>query len=278
LKLPLHAPTLAIVAEARVHAIHVALFELYGRVDYQFGPKGHQMRRSRCTTLTCAVLLAVQANADAAQNVPGSAGISPAHVALRFDPIRHCPDLRIAEDGAAVVVFLVGVSGVPSRAFIKSSSGSEALDTAAMNCVLKLRFQPVTRAGDGVAVDSWQEIAWRWATQREQRRDPQGTANRASLQDDQKSIGLVAAKENDAGIRPESAPPKEAKVELHVCSDVAGKLAQDPTVIRSSGDPGLDEAAVAIAKSGSGYYRPATTLGGKPVSGCAQLAIKFEIK
>jgi hypothetical protein len=88
----------------------------------------------------------------------------------------------------------------------------------------------------------------------------------------------MAAKENDASLRPESSPPKEAKVELHVCSDVAGTLVQDPTIIRSSGDPGLDEAAVAIAKSGSGYYRPATTLGGKPVSGCAQLAIKFEIK
>jgi TonB family protein len=237
------------------------------------------MRKSRCTTLTCAVLLAVQANAGAAQNIPGSAGISLAHVAWRSDPIRQCPDLRIAEDAAAMVVFLVGVSGVPSRASIKSSSGSEALDTAAMNCVLKLRFQPATRAGDGVAVDSWQEIAWRWATQREQHRDPQGTGSRASPQDDQKStIALAATKENDASIRPESSPPKEAKVELHVCSDVAGKLAQDPTVIRSSGDPGLDEAAVAIAKSGSGYYRPATTLGGKPVSGCAQLAIKFEIK
>jgi len=224
------------------------------------------MRKSRCTTLTCAVLLAVQANAGAAQNIPGSASISLAHVAWRFDPIRQCPDLRIAEDGAALVVFRVGVSGVPSRASIKSSSGSEALDTAAMNCVLKLRFQPATRAGDGVSVDSWQEIAWRWATQREQHRDPQGTASRA------------AGKENDAGMRPESSPPKEAKVELHVCSDVAGKLAQDPTVIRSSGDPGLDEAAVAIAKSGSGYYRPATTSGGKPVSGCAQLAIKFEIE
>jgi TonB family protein len=235
------------------------------------------VRKSRCTTLTCAVLLAVQANAGAAQNIPGSASISPAHVAWRFDPIRQCPDLRIAEDGAAVVVFLTGVSGVPSRASIKSSSGSEALDNAAMNCVLKLRFQPATRAGDGVAVESWQEIAWRWATQREQHRDPQETASRASRQDDQKSIALIAAKEN-ASMRPESSPPKEAKVELHVCSDGAGKLAQDPTVIRSSGDPGLDEAAVAIAKSGSGYYRPATTLGGKPVSGCAQLAIKFEMQ
>jgi len=177
-----------------------------------------------------------------------------------------------------VVVFLVGASGVPSRASIKSSSGSEALDTAAMNCVLKLRFQPATRAGDGVAVDSWQEIAWRWATQREQHRDPQGTASRASPPDAQNSIALTAAKENDAGVRPESSPPKEAKVELHICSDVAGKLVQDPTIIRSSGDPGLDEAAVAIAKSGSGYYRPAVTSGGKPVSGCVQLAIKFEIK
>ena len=236
------------------------------------------MRKWRCTTLTCAVLLAVQANIGAAQNMPGPASVSLAHIAWRFDPIRQCPDLRTAEDGAAVVVFLVGPSGVPSRASIKSSSGSEALDTAAMNCVLKLRFQPATRAGDGVAVDSWQEIAWRWATQREQHRDPQGTASRASPQDEQNSIALMAAKENDAGVRPESSPPKEAKVELHVCSDVAGKLAQDPTIIRSSGDPGLDEAAVAIAKSGSGYYRPAITSGGKPVSGCAQLAIKFEIK
>ena len=224
------------------------------------------MRKWRCTTLTCAVLLAVQANIGAAQNMPGPASISLAHVAWRFDPIRQCPDLRSAEDGAAVVVFLVGPSGVPSRASIKSSSGSEALDTAAMNCVLKLRFQPATRAGDGVAVDSWQEIAWRWATQREQHRDPQGTAGRASQHDDPNSIAL------------ESSPPKEARVELHVCSDVAGKLVQDPTIIRSSGDPGLDEAAVAIAKSGSGNYRPAVTSGGKPVSGCAQLAIKFEIK
>jgi len=38
--LPRRATTLAIVAEAHVHSIHVALFDVYGRVDYQFGPKG----------------------------------------------------------------------------------------------------------------------------------------------------------------------------------------------------------------------------------------------
>ena len=233
------------------------------------------MRKWQCTTLTCAVLLALQTNTGAAQSMPGPASVSLALVALRFDPTRQCPDLRLAADGAAVVLFLVGPTGVPSRAAIKSSSGSEALDTAAMSCALKLRFQPATRAGDGVAVESWQEAAWRWATQREY---PQGTASRAAPQEDQRSIGLIAAKDNVASVSPESSPPRDAKVELHVCSDVAGKLAEDPTIIRSSGDPGLDEAAVAIAKSGSGYYRPATTLGGNPVSGCAQLAIKFEIK
>src|SRR5260370_30043607 len=146
------------------------------------------MRKPRCTTLACAVLLAVQTNTVAAQGVPAAAGVSLAHVALRYDPVRQCPDLRLAEDGAAVVVFLVGPSGVPSRASVKSSSGSEALDTAAMSCVLKLRFQPATRAGDGVAIDSWQEGAWRWATQREY---PQGTASRTSPQEDQRSIGLI---------------------------------------------------------------------------------------
>ncbi|SRR6266853_552570 len=220
------------------------------------------MRKWQCTTLTCAVVFAVQMNTGAAQSMPGQASVSLAQVALRFDPTRQCPDLRLAADGAALVVFLVGPTGVPSRAAIKSSSGSEALDTAAMSCALKLRFQPATRAGDGAAVESWQEAAWRWATQREY---PQATASRTS-------------EGNVASASPKSSPPKDAKVELHVCSDVAGKLAEDPTIIRSSGDPGLDEAAVAIAKSGSGYYRPATTLGGKPVSGCAQLAIKFEIK
>jgi len=65
-------------------------------------------------------------------------------------------------------------------------------------------------------------------------------------------------------------------VELRVCADQAGRLSQDPTIVHSSGDPGLDQAAVRIAKSGSGNYRPVETLNGKPVSGCAQLSIRFE--
>jgi TonB family protein len=62
---------------------------------------------------------------------------------------------------------------------------------------------------------------------------------------------------------------------VRVCVDESGKLAQDPLITRSSGDPGLDAAAVRIARSGAPYYRPA---GATPVSGCVQLAVKFEAK
>jgi outer membrane biosynthesis protein TonB len=38
-------------------------------------------------------------------------------------------------------------------------------------------------------------------------------------------------------------------VAVRVCADDSGKLSQDPTILRSSGIPGFDEAAVKIAKS-----------------------------
>ena len=66
-------------------------------------------------------------------------------------------------------------------------------------------------------------------------------------------------------------------VTVHVCVDEAGKLEQDPTIVHSSGIASLDQAAVRIATSGSAYYRPDTSPNGPPVSGCAQLAIKFDV-
>jgi hypothetical protein len=65
-------------------------------------------------------------------------------------------------------------------------------------------------------------------------------------------------------------------VTVHACVDETGKLKSDPTVVHSSGKASLDQAAVGIAASGSAYYRPYTSSGGPPVSGCAQLTIKFE--
>jgi TonB family protein len=65
-------------------------------------------------------------------------------------------------------------------------------------------------------------------------------------------------------------------VTVHVCVDEAGRLKQDPTIVHSSGMASLDQAAVRIAASGAANYRPANSSNGPPVSGCAQLAIKFE--
>ena len=69
------------------------------------------------------------------------------------------------------------------------------------------------------------------------------------------------------------APPRCASV-----ANEAGQLTQAPTVLRSSGDPTLDAAALKIAKAGSGSYRPDATLNGKPLSGCAQVTIRFETR
>jgi len=49
--------------------------------------------------------------------------------------------------------------------------------------------------------------------------------------------------------------PKRGQRELHVCSDIAGKLAQDPTVIRSQ-RPGLDEARLRSLSPGPDTIGP----------------------
>jgi TonB family protein len=212
------------------------------------------MATKGCAAPACA-LLALLANIAAAQSSSAPDSLLQAQVALRFDPLRRCPDLRIADEGTfALVVFLVGVSGNPSQVSVRSSSQSASLDAAAVSCVLKLRFQPAIRAGDGVPIVSWQQLGWRWARQQEHHDGAAATASQAAVS------------------------PTNGTVQVRVCSDGTGRLAQEPKIISSSGDPGLDESALRIARSGSGNYRPATTVDGTPLSGCAQLSIKFETK
>jgi TonB family protein len=141
-----------------------------------------------------------------------------------------------------VVVFWLPSSGIPSNISIKSSSGSDALDSATISCVSKLRFAAATTLGDGNPIDSWQQVGFSWA-------------NRADGSHGQPNDVIVRA-----------------------CVDGTGKLEQAPTIVHSSGVASLDEAALKIAESGSAYYRPDSSPNGPPVSGCAQLAIKFDTK
>jgi len=119
------------------------------------------MRNWFRVTLMCAILNG-QTDITAAQTLPVPDDPLRAQTLLRFNPETRCPDLRIADEGTmAVVVFWLPRNGIASHISIKSSSGSNALDSAAIDCVSRLRFAPTTRLGDGEFLDSWQQFALR---------------------------------------------------------------------------------------------------------------------
>jgi TonB family protein len=228
-------------------------------------------------TLTC-VVLSASADLSAAQTQPVT--YIRAQTSLGFNPKTRCPDLRTTDEGtAAVVVFWLPRSGIQSQISIKSSSGSNALDAAAISCVSKLRFATATRVGDGEPIDSWQQIAFRWTNQ--------GNANEnRTMPSQNSSSGVTRSSEPIAGVpaqttansRQDDSSGHAKSVTVHVCVDETGRLEKDPTIVQSSGMASLDQAAVRIAASGSAYYRPEASSNGPPVSGCVQLAIKFEMK
>jgi len=228
-------------------------------------------------TLAC-VVLSVRADISAAEAQPVT--YIRAQTSLGFNPTTRCPDLRIADDGTmAVIVFWLPKNGIQSQISVKSSSGSNALDSAAISCVSKLRFASATRVGDGEPIDSWQQIAFRWhnqgnadETQAISSQNPSSGGSRSS-----EPIARAPA-QIAANARQEDSSGKTDSVTVRVCVDETGRLVKDPTIVHSSGMTSLDQAAVRIAASGSAYYRPDTSSNGPPVSGCVQLAIKFEMK
>jgi len=226
-------------------------------------------------TLAC-LLLAAQPHAGVAQNrsgAPAADDLISARLAWNADPAKRCPDLRQAaapEGTMAVVQFRVGPTGVPSQASIRTSSGSAGFDAAAMSCVLKLHFLPATHAGDGSAVDSWQQMALKSAgpvsapqTARCDTSTTQGSVVMADPQelDDKKHAQPVAATQR-AGVC--------------VCIDETGKLAQPPVLTDSSGIPAFDKAALEL--SSAAHYRPATSASGQPPRGCFRFKVGLEVK
>jgi TonB family protein len=239
------------------------------------------MSKWRWPIRAAVALIGIEAAVGAAPTAPSSpppaSATRQAHVALGFDPLKRCPDLRpaAAEDqGVAVVVFRVGPTGVPSRPSIASSSQSEGLDAAAMSCVLRLRFQAATSAGDGNPVESWQQMAWKWARAAQHQAGASATTTAVpAAADGAHAVAIAATQANDAGQRRASISTSEGRAEVKVCVDEAGRLTQEPALVRSSGDPQFDAAAVRVARAASGQYWPPTTEA-KPVAGCLQLAIK----
>jgi TonB family protein len=64
---------------------------------------------------------------------------------------------------------------------------------------------------------------------------------------------------------------------VQVCVDSKGRLTSEPITVKGSGIPRLDEAAIKLARAGSGRYR-ATTEDGQPVNSCYAFGIRFQLR
>jgi TonB family protein len=187
-------------------------------------------------------------------------------------------------------VFHVGPTGIPSQARIKTSSGSPELDNASLACVMKLRFLPATAAGEGGGIESWQQMAWRGlmhapatpAASAAPAASPGGASVAAPAAGVAAATLGAAAAGASAGTaavaaattRTAPAATGSSSAEVRVCANSEGKLTQDPVISRSSGDAAFDAAALAIARSGSGHYRPGSAADGQPAAGCVLLSIR----
>jgi TonB family protein len=232
------------------------------------------LRRSGLATCTALLAAGLLPATVLAGPPPAGTELRGATVAIGFESRSRCPDLLQTdpeEAAAAVIVLVVGPSGVPTEPSLRTSSGSESLDAAALSCVTKLRFLPAVRAGDGMAVASWQEIAWKWGRSHAAAAATAAVAP-APAATAAPPLPAVAATATSASAARPAAPNG---TEVRVCSDESGALREGPLVTRSSGDASLDAAAVAIARAGAPYYRPA---GNPAVDGCAQLLIRLEQK
>jgi TonB family protein len=64
---------------------------------------------------------------------------------------------------------------------------------------------------------------------------------------------------------------------VQVCVDRKGRLTSAPSTVKGSGSERLDQAALKLARAGSGHYR-ATTEDGQPVNSCYPFGIRFRLK
>jgi len=68
---------------------------------------------------------------------------------------------------------------------------------------------------------------------------------------------------------------EEGSITVKVCIGPTGKLAEEPTVVQSSGNARLDEGALKLAKAGR-YV--AGSVDGQPSTDCFPFRVKFELK
>jgi TonB family protein len=70
---------------------------------------------------------------------------------------------------------------------------------------------------------------------------------------------------------------EQGSVAVNACVNTQGRLTSDPTLLHSSGSATLDQAALRLAKAGSGRYQPSTE-DGRPVDSCYGFLVQFILK
>lgn len=70
---------------------------------------------------------------------------------------------------------------------------------------------------------------------------------------------------------------EQGTASVQVCVAANGRLTSDPTLAQSSGSRLLDGGALALAKAGSGHYRP-TSEDGTAVSSCFPVRVRFTLQ
>ncbi|HEY6620111.1 MAG TPA: TonB family protein [Steroidobacteraceae bacterium] len=70
---------------------------------------------------------------------------------------------------------------------------------------------------------------------------------------------------------------EEGVTTVQVCVDTRGRLTSGPSTVKGSGSARLDDAALRLARAGSGHYR-ATTEDGLPVNSCYAFAVRFQLR
>ncbi|HEY6825152.1 MAG TPA: TonB family protein [Steroidobacteraceae bacterium] len=234
---------------------------------------------SRLAILASVSILASRSPLAIAQDnsgAPAADDLRPAQLAWGSDPVKRCPELResSAEEGAvAVVKFMVGPTGAPSQASVRSSSGSAGFDAAAVRCVLRLHFLPVTRYGDGTAVESWQQTALKWTGAVRVSQSPRCEASAGTASAENPAVVTAAPADMPKGNQP---GPTMARAGICVCVDEVGKITQPPVLTNSSGMPQFDKAALEL--SAAAPYRPATAANGQSAAGCFRFKVGIDAK
>jgi TonB family protein len=70
---------------------------------------------------------------------------------------------------------------------------------------------------------------------------------------------------------------EQGTVAVNACVNAKGWLTSDPTILASSGSATLDQAALRLAKAGSGHYQPSTE-DGRAVDSCYGFQVQFILK